>query len=83
MPRFTHAITQNAEAYEYLSRSSRGFHAADRMEHMMQEAGFEATGYKTYMFGIMPLHWAQTHECVSSQQPKSFVISKCLLLNRQ
>ena len=59
VPRIANAITQNPDAYEYLSRTSRGFHTADRIEHMMQEAGFEATGYNSYMFGTMATHWAQ------------------------
>lgn len=59
VPRLANAITQNSEAYEYLSRTSRAFHTADRVEAMMQEAGFVATGYKTYMFGTMAIHWAQ------------------------
>lgn len=59
VPRIANAITQNPDAYEYLSRTSRGFHTADRIEHMMQEAGFEATGYNSYMFGTMAIHWAQ------------------------
>ncbi len=59
VPRLANAITQNPDAYEYLSRTSRGFHTADRIEHMMQEAGFVATGYKSYMFGTMAIHWAQ------------------------
>jgi len=59
VPRLANAITQNSDAYEYLSRTSRGFHTADRIEAMMQEAGFVATGYKTYMFGTMAVHWAQ------------------------
>lgn len=59
VPRLANAITQNADAYEYLSRTSRAFHTADRIEAMMQEAGFIATGYRTYMFGTMAIHWAQ------------------------
>lgn len=59
VPRIANAITQNPDAYEYLSRTSRGFHTAERIEHMMQEAGFEATGYNSYMFGTMAIHWAQ------------------------
>ena len=59
VPRLANAITQNPDAYEYLSRTSRGFHTADRIEHMIGEAGFVATGYKTYMFGTMALHWGQ------------------------
>ena len=59
VPRLANAITQNPDAYEYLSRTSRAFHTADRVEHMMQEAGFVATGYKPYMFGTMAIHWAQ------------------------
>lgn len=59
VPRLANAITQNSDAYEYLSRTSRGFHTADRIEAMIQEAGFVATGYKTYMFGTMAVHWAQ------------------------
>lgn len=59
VPRLANAITQNPDAYEYLSRTSRGFHTADRIEHMIGEAGFVASGYKTYMFGTMALHWGQ------------------------
>lgn len=59
VPRLANAITQNPDAYEYLSRTSRAFHTADRIEAMMQEAGFVATGYRTYMFGTMAIHWAQ------------------------
>lgn len=59
VPRIANAITKNPDAYEYLSRTSRGFHTADRIEHMMQEAGFEATGYNSYMFSTMAIHWAQ------------------------
>lgn len=59
VPRLANAITQNPDAYEYLSRTSRGFHTADRIENMMQEAGFVATGYKSLMFGTMAIHWAQ------------------------
>lgn len=59
VPRLANAITQSPDAYEYLSRTSRAFHTADRIEAMMQEAGFIATGYKTYMFGTMAIHWAK------------------------
>ncbi|GAA2027423.1 bifunctional demethylmenaquinone methyltransferase/2-methoxy-6-polyprenyl-1,4-benzoquinol methylase UbiE [Yaniella flava] len=59
VPRLANAITQNPDAYEYLSRTSRGFHTADRIEHMIGEAGFVTSGYKTYMFGTMALHWGQ------------------------
>lgn len=59
VPRLASAITQNPDAYEYLSRTSRGFHTPDRIEHMLGETGFVATGYKTYMFGTMAIHWAQ------------------------
>ena len=59
VPRLANAITQNPDAYEYLSRTSRAFHTADRIEAMMQEAGFVATGYRSYMFGTMAIHWAQ------------------------
>lgn len=59
VPRLANAITQSPDAYEYLSRTSRAFHTADRIESMMQEAGFIATGYRSYMFGTMAIHWAQ------------------------
>lgn len=59
VPRLANAVTQDPDAYEYLSRTSRAFHTADRIEAMMQEAGFVATGYRTYMFGTMAIHWAQ------------------------
>ena len=59
VPRLANAITQSPDAYDYLSRTSRAFHTADRVEHMLQEAGFVATGYRTYMFGTMAIHWAQ------------------------
>ncbi|MFD6814296.1 ubiquinone/menaquinone biosynthesis methyltransferase [Enteractinococcus coprophilus] len=59
VPRLANTITQNPDAYEYLSRTSRAFHTADRIEAMMQEAGFVATGYRSYMFGTMAIHWAQ------------------------
>ena len=59
VPRLANTITQSPDAYEYLSRTSRAFHTADRIESMMQEAGFIATGYRSYMFGTMAIHWAQ------------------------
>ena len=59
VPRLANTITQNADAYEYLSRTSRAFHTAERIEYMMQEAGFVATGYRSLMFGTMAIHWAQ------------------------
>jgi len=59
VPQVAKAITGTPDAYEYLSRTSRAFHTADRIEAMMQEAGFVATGYRSYMFGTMAIHWAQ------------------------
>src|SRR5690625_4374971 len=63
VPQVAKAITGTPDAYEYLSRTSRAFHTADRIEAMMQEAGFVATGYRAYMFGTMAIHWAQNPAC--------------------
>src|SRR5699024_7874682 len=82
VPRLANAITQNSDAYEYLSRTSRGFHTADRIEAMMQEAGFVATSYKTYMIGTMAVHCAQKPTAsnrrsgVGDQIQKTFQIMK-------
>ncbi|MEH0058726.1 class I SAM-dependent methyltransferase [Auritidibacter ignavus] len=52
-------ITDNPEAYEYLSRTSRGFHPPQVIQRMAHEAGFRSTGYELHMFGTMAIHWGQ------------------------
>ncbi|PXA77018.1 ubiquinone/menaquinone biosynthesis methyltransferase [Auritidibacter sp. NML100628] len=59
VPRIASWITDNPEAYEYLSRTSRGFHPPQVIQRMAHEAGFRSTGYELHMFGTMAIHWGQ------------------------
>lgn len=59
VPQLAKAITNAPDAYEYLSRTSRGFRTPAEIECMLEDAGFTNINHETHMFGTMAIHWAQ------------------------
>ncbi|TFI48046.1 ubiquinone/menaquinone biosynthesis methyltransferase, partial [Micrococcus endophyticus] len=58
MPRLARVITDKPEAYEYLSSSTKAFHAPEEIADMLADAGFVNIGHETHMFGTLATHWA-------------------------
>ncbi|MGC5049275.1 ubiquinone/menaquinone biosynthesis methyltransferase [Micrococcus porci] len=58
MPRLARLITDRAEAYEYLSSSTRAFHTPEEIAGMLADAGFVNIGHELHMFGTLATHWA-------------------------
>ncbi|WBL19973.1 ubiquinone/menaquinone biosynthesis methyltransferase [Citricoccus sp. NR2] len=59
VPRLANLITRNAEAYEYLSATTRGFKTPAEIHGLLDDAGFVNIGHETHLFGTMAIHWAQ------------------------
>lgn len=59
VPKMANWITQTPDAYEYLSRTSRGFSNPAQIEYKLSKAGFVGIGHRLHMFGTMAVHWAQ------------------------
>ena len=57
MPRLARVITDKPEAYEYLSSSTKAFHAPEEIADMLAAAGFVNIGHETHMFGTLATHW--------------------------
>lgn len=58
MPRIAKLIADKPEAYEYLSSSTRAFHAPEEVADLFAAAGFVNIGHETHMFGTLATHWA-------------------------
>lgn len=48
---------EESKAYQYLPESTQAFKKPQELVTMMQEAGLQNVGYKTFMFGTMAVHW--------------------------
>ncbi|MGP5683081.1 ubiquinone/menaquinone biosynthesis methyltransferase [Brachybacterium alimentarium] len=58
VPRLSHLITKNPEAYEYLSSTTRGFRTPSQVQGLLEEAGFVGVGHELHLFGTLAIHWA-------------------------
>lgn len=59
IPTLGRLITSAPDAYEYLPSSTAAFKTPPELEAIMQEVGFGNTGWRTFMFGTMAVHWGQ------------------------
>ncbi len=58
VPQISRLITQDPEAYEYLSATSRGFKTPAQIHSLLEDAGFVDVGHETHLFGTLAIHWA-------------------------
>ncbi len=52
-------IASDEAAYSYLTGSTMGFHKADELASIFEEAGFTGVEYKNFMMGTIGIHWGQ------------------------
>jgi demethylmenaquinone methyltransferase/2-methoxy-6-polyprenyl-1,4-benzoquinol methylase len=57
IPILGRVVTGQADAYQYLPRSTLGFKTAEELAGLMRQAGLVSVGYKRFMFGTMAVHW--------------------------
>jgi demethylmenaquinone methyltransferase/2-methoxy-6-polyprenyl-1,4-benzoquinol methylase len=50
-------IAGQAQAYRYLPDSTEGFLSPEQLARRLVEAGFEAVGFRHFMFGVVAIHW--------------------------
>lgn len=50
-------LARDRSAYQYLTDSTMDFIEADRLKAHFEEAGFEQTSYRTFMFHTIAVHW--------------------------
>jgi demethylmenaquinone methyltransferase / 2-methoxy-6-polyprenyl-1,4-benzoquinol methylase len=48
---------EGSDAYHYLPESTQAFKTPQELAQIMQSAGFQAVGYREFMFGTMCVHW--------------------------
>lgn len=48
-----------ADAYRYLPESTQAFKTPEELAALMEAAGMEQVGYRTFMFGTMAVHWGE------------------------
>lgn len=58
VPQISRLITQDPDAYEYLSATSRGFKTPAQIQELLEDAGFVDVGHETHLFGTLVIHWA-------------------------
>lgn len=58
VPLMGRLITQNPDAYEYLSSTTRAFKTPGEIGALLQDAGFVDVGHELHMFGTLAIHWA-------------------------
>ena len=56
LPLMGRLVANDADSYRYLAESIRMHPDQDTLESMMQDAGFERTGYQNFSGGIVALH---------------------------
>jgi ubiquinone/menaquinone biosynthesis methyltransferase len=59
VPRLGAVIAKNAAAYEYLVESIRAFPPPLLLTRMLEEAGFQETGFLRLAKGLVCLHWGR------------------------
>ncbi len=59
IPTLGRLITNAPDAYEYLPSSTTAFKTPGELETIMREVGFVNTGWRTFMFDTMAVHWGQ------------------------
>ncbi len=52
-------IASDEAAYSYLTGSTMGFHRADELAAIFEEAGFHSVAYRKFMMGTIGIHWGQ------------------------
>ncbi|MFB2573350.1 ubiquinone/menaquinone biosynthesis methyltransferase [Micrococcus sp. IITD107] len=58
VPLMGRLITQNPDAYEYLSSTTRAFKTPAEIAGLLEDAGFVDVGHELHMFGTLAIHWA-------------------------
>lgn len=58
VPQLSRLITNDPEAYEYLSATTRGFRTPAQVQELLEEAGFVGAGHELHLFGALAIHWA-------------------------
>ncbi|MCJ7422109.1 class I SAM-dependent methyltransferase [Sphingomicrobium astaxanthinifaciens] len=57
IPRIGEVVAQDRDSYQYLVESIRRFPRMPAFETMIGEAGFERTGYRPILGGLVAIHW--------------------------
>ncbi len=52
-------LSGHSDAYTYLPNSTEEFLSAEELAEKMRGAGFDAVGYRRFMFGTMAIHWGR------------------------
>ena len=52
-------IARDPSAYSYLTQSTFDFIEAEQLEEHIRQAGFSDTGFRTFMFQTIAVHWGQ------------------------
>ena len=58
LPILGRLIAGDTGSYTYLSDSTLGFQEPKALARLFEEAGFQATHWRTYMFQTIAVHWA-------------------------
>ncbi len=59
IPTLGRLIAGDAEAYNYLPASTKGFLNAEALSGRMRSAGFRSTGFVRRMLGTIAIHWGE------------------------
>ena len=59
IPFFGTLLSGHSDAYTYLPDSTEDFLSAEELAQKMKDAGFQAVGFRRFMFGTMAIHWGR------------------------
>jgi demethylmenaquinone methyltransferase / 2-methoxy-6-polyprenyl-1,4-benzoquinol methylase len=59
IPKMGSWLAGDKEAYRYLPETTSNFLPAERLAVLIQQAGFQDTGFRRLMFGTVAIHWGR------------------------
>jgi demethylmenaquinone methyltransferase / 2-methoxy-6-polyprenyl-1,4-benzoquinol methylase len=59
IPKMGSWLAGDKEAYRYLPETTSNFLPAERLAVLIQQVGFQDTGFRRLMFGMVAIHWGR------------------------